>query len=97
MNNFNLLLNFKRGSCAEKEKSVKFCIPVMDSLSKVNSEAVFVLGVLIAMLTETFGDHGVFKNYQGGFVTVKIACDSYVSTLYDGECFIPCTGREHLL
>ena len=51
----------------------------------------------VAMLTEAFGSHGPFDSYQGAFVTIQIACDSCVYTLYDKECLIPCNGREHRL
>lgn len=92
-----IILKIVRGSCAEEEKSIEVLVPVMSDLMKVNNEAMVILGIIVAMLTEAFKDHGAYESYQGAFLTVKIACDSRVCTLYDKECLIPCTGREHLL
>ena len=92
-----IILKIVRGSCAEEEKSIEVLVPVMSDLVKINNEAMVTLGILVAMLTEAFGDHSRYESYQSAFLTIKIACDSRVCTLYDKECFIPCTGREHLL
>jgi len=92
-----LILKIVRGSCAEEEKSIEVLVPVMSDLMKINNEAMAILGILVAMLTEAFGDHGTYESYQGAFLTIKIASDSRVCTLYDKDCLIPCTGREHLL
>lgn len=92
-----IILKIVRGSCAEEEKSIEVLVPVMSDLVKINNEAMVILGILIAVLTEAFRDHSVYESYQGAHLTIKIACDSCVSTLYDQECFIPCTGRKHLL
>ena len=93
----NIILEIVRGSCAEEEKSVEVLVPVMSDLIKINSEAMVVLGILVALLTEAFRDRSIYESYQGAHLTIKIACDSCVSTLYDQECLIPCTGRKHLL
>ena len=92
-----IILKLVRGSCAEEEKSTEVLVPVMSDLVKINIETMVILGILVAMLTETFRDHSVYESYQGAHLTIKIACDSCVSTLYDQECFIPCTGLKHLL
>lgn len=92
-----IILKLVRGSCAEEEKSTEVLVPVMSDLVKINIETMVILGILVAMLTETFRDHSVYESYQGAHLTIKIACDSCVSTLYDQECFIPCTGHKHLL
>ena len=92
-----LILKIVRGSCAEEEKSIEVLVPVMSDLMKINNEAMVILGVLVAMLTEAFGDHSPYESYQEAFITIKVTCDSRVCTLYDKACFIPCAGREHLL
>ncbi len=92
-----IILNIVRGSCAEEEKSVEVLVPVMSDLLKINNEAMVVLGILVAMLTEAFGDHSTYESYQGASLTIKISCDSHVRTLYNKECLIPCTGRDHLI
>lgn len=92
-----LILKIVRGSCAEEEKSIEVLVPVMSDLMKINNETMVILGLLVATLTQAFGDHGTDESYQGAFLTIKIACDSRVCTLYDKDCFIPCTGHKHLL
>lgn len=92
-----MILKIVRGSCAEEEKSMEVLVPSMSDLMQINNEAMVILGILVAMLTQAFGDHSRYESYQGAFLTIKITCDSRVCTLYDKECFIPCTGQEHLL
>ena len=94
---FRLILKIVRGSCTEEDKSIEVLVPTMSDLMQINNEAMVILGVLVAMLTQAFGDRSCYESYQGAFLTIQIACDSRVFTLYDKECFIPCTGREHLL
>ena len=94
---FRLILKIVRGSCTEEDKSIEVLVPTMSDLMQINNEAMVILGVLVAMLTQAFGDRSCYESYQGAFLTIKITCDSRVCTLYDKECFIPCTGREHLL
>ena len=91
-----LILKIVRGSCAEEEKSIEVLVPVMSDLMKINNETMVILGILVAALTEAFGDHGTDESYQGAFLTIKITCDSRVCTLYDKDCFIPRTGHKHL-
>lgn len=92
-----IILKIVRGSCAEEEKSIEVLVPVMSDLVKINIETMVILGILVAMLTDVFRDHSVYESYQDAHLTIKIACDSCVSTLYDQKCFIPCTGHKHLL
>ena len=97
MNLIRVILKIVRGSCAEEEKSVEVLVPTMNDLMKVNNETMVILGILVAMLTDAFGDHGTHESYQGAFLTIKIVCDYRTRTLYNKECLIPCNGREHLL
>ena len=92
-----IILKIVRGSCAEEEKSIEVLVPVMSDLEKINNEAMVILGILVAMLTEAFHGHSVYESFQSAHLTIKIACDSAISTLYDQECFFPCTGRKYLL
>lgn len=92
-----VILKIVRGSCAEEEKSVEVLVPAMNDLMKVNNETMVILGILIAMLTDAFGDHSTHESYQGAFLTINIFCDSRTCTLYNKERLIPCNGREHLL
>ena len=97
MKTISIILAYQFGACTKEEKCVKTALPAMDNLSKVNGETMVLIGILLAMLTEVFGDHSTYESYQGVFLTIKIACDSRIYTLYDKDCLIPCTGCEHLL
>jgi len=55
-----IILKIVRGSCAEEEKSIEVLVPVMSDLVKINNEAMVILGILVAMLTEAFRDHSVY-------------------------------------
>lgn len=59
-----IILKIVRGSCAEEEKSIEVLVPVMSDLVKINNEAMVILGILIAMLTEAFRDHSVYESYR---------------------------------
>lgn len=58
-----IILKIVRGSCAEEEKSIEVLVPVMSDLVKINNEAMVILGILIAMLTEAFRDHGCQRSW----------------------------------
>ena len=61
----SIILNTMHGSCAEEKKSIEVLVPVMSDLVKINNEAMVILGILVAMLTEAFRDLSVYESYQG--------------------------------